>query len=133
MEDKCGKCTLCVDACPTKAIIQPYCIDARKCIACQTIEAKDSDDTQFSSENKEWIYGCDVCQDVCPWNKTATTSDVHGFEIRPAIRKYRSIDWEKLTEEDFSNSFNESAIQRIKYKGLMRNIRLVKKNRVENN
>lgn len=129
IKDQCGNCTLCMDACPTKAIIKPYSIDARKCIACQTIESKGREDAEFSEENKVWIYGCDVCQDVCPWNKNVNPCDVHGFEVRPIIAKYNTEDWENLTEEDFSNAFSESAIHRIKYKGLARNIGLVMKNR----
>lgn len=129
MKDKCGKCTLCMDACPTKAIIKPYSIDARKCISCQTIESRDHDDIEFSVENKEWIYGCDVCQDVCPWNKKASPCSTHGFEINHMIQKNNSKSWEYLKEDSYSNHFDESAISRIKYKGLKRNIELVKKNR----
>lgn len=129
IQDKCGNCTLCMDACPTKAIINPYSIDARKCISCQTIEFKDWDDAEFSADNKEWIYGCDICQDVCPWNKKATPNTTHGFEISHMIRKNNNLSWENLTEDSFSNHFFESAIHRIKYKGLKRNIELVKKNR----
>jgi epoxyqueuosine reductase len=132
LADQCGKCTLCIDACPTKAIIKPYSIDARKCISCQTIESKDHDDVEFSPENKEWIFGCDVCQDVCPWNKEASANTIHGFETNHMIRKNKSVSWENLTEESFSNHFTDSAINRVKYKGLKRNIEMVKKNRERN-
>ena len=129
MEDLCGNCTLCMDACPTKAIIKPYSIDARKCISCQTIESKDHDDVEFSPENKEWIFGCDVCQDVCPWNKKAPGTSTHGFEINHMIKRNTTESWENLTEDSFSDHFFDSSLHRVKYKGLKRNIALVKQNR----
>jgi epoxyqueuosine reductase len=129
MDDQCGKCTLCIDACPTGAIIRPYSIDARKCISCQTIESKDHHDVEFSPENKEWIFGCDVCQDVCPYNKKATATNTHGFEINRLIYRNNTKSWEHMTEDAFDNHFVDSSLWRIRYKGLMRNIEAVKKNR----
>jgi epoxyqueuosine reductase len=133
LTDQCGNCTLCIDACPTKAIFKPYSVDARKCISCQTIESRDHDDIDFSPENKEWIFGCDVCQDVCPWNKKDTPTTIHGFEISHMIRCNKTDSWENLTKDSFDNHFTDSAMERIRYKGLMRNIELVKKNRERNN
>jgi epoxyqueuosine reductase len=128
IDDQCGKCRLCIDACPAKAIFKPYAIDARRCISCQTIEFKYMEDKEFSKENYNWIFGCDICQDVCPYNKLAAATTVHGFETNHLIRRNKTKSWEKMTEDAFENHFNESSLYRIKYSGLKRNIAAVKEN-----
>jgi len=123
----CGSCTRCMNACPTGALIAPSVLDARKCIAYQTIELKED---QLSEEskglNKEWIYGCDICQDVCPWNKKAGPHTHDDFQPNMPLLALSKSEWENLTEDHFDELFKESAIKRIKLKGLQRNINFLR-------
>ncbi len=130
MRDLCGTCRRCIEACPTDAIVADGVVDARKCIAYHTIERKD----EFSEEDTpvwdDWIFGCDICQEVCPWNiKFARSSDEPRFQPVPAVRRFRDEDWESLTPEIFDEAFAGTPLKRAKYEGLMRNIRWVKKHR----
>ena len=111
-----------MDACPTDALYEPYKIDASKCISYFTIELKE----QFSSELKEdfndWIFGCDICQDVCPWNKFSKPNNDPLFQPHKDLEHYKKKDWIEMTDEVFNVVFKESPLKRTKYKGLKRNI-----------
>lgn len=126
-EDLCGTCTECIDQCPTDAIVEPYVLDSNKCISYLTIEHRGDlpDDKKDSLDN--WLYGCDICQEVCPWNiKFESKTKNLNFYPRDEIKKRKSIkDW-KITKDDFSQIFKKSAVKRTKYEGLKRNIKLVK-------
>ena len=124
--DHCGSCTACIDACPTNAIYEPYKLDASRCISYYTIELKESFSSNFSSDFKDWIFGCDICQDVCPWNRFSKANDEVLFETIPEISNFNKADWIDLTEETFKKVFKESPIKRSKFKGLKRNINYVR-------
>ena len=120
-EDLCGTCMACIEACPTQALNE-YKIDAGKCISYLTIEHRGVFE-DGRSELHDWIYGCDVCQEVCPWNqKFSTTTDADGFQPREEIFNYNNMDWNKIDEEGFRKIFKHSAVKRTKYSGLKRNI-----------
>ena len=125
-KDRCGKCTKCIDACPTDAIYEPYKLDASKCISYFTIELKESFSSNLSNDFKDWIFGCDICQDVCPWNRFSKANDEVLFETLPELNNFEKSDWIDLTEETFRKVFKESPINRSKFKGLKRNINYVK-------
>ena len=119
----CGTCTKCIDACPTRAIIEPNVVDARKCISYQTIENKNNIDISLKGKFNDYIFGCDICQDVCPWNnKSETNNEFNGSDF---LLKMTKNDWKNLTKEKFDTIFNKSAVKRTKYSGLMRNINFV--------
>lgn len=121
--DHCGTCTKCIDACPTEAIVKPYVVDGSKCISYLTIELKDElIPSQFAGKMQGWIYGCDICQDVCPWN---SFSVVHNEPAFKADRVFQEPDIKELTKENFNILFKNSPIKRTKYEGLMRNFRFV--------
>ena len=124
--DHCGSCTACIDACPTDAIYEPYKLDASKCISYYTIELRDNFSSNLSSDFKDWIFGCDICQDVCPWNRFSKPNDEVLFETMPELSKFKKSDWIDLTEETFRKVFKESPIKRSKFKGLKRNINYVR-------
>ena len=124
--DHCGSCTACIDACPTNAIYEPYKLDASRCISYYTIELKESFSSNLSSDFKDWIFGCDICQDVCPWNRFSKANDEVFFETVPEISNFNKADWIDLTEETFKKVFKESPIKRSKFKGLKRNINYVR-------
>ena len=120
-DDLCGSCTACIDACPTQALNE-YQIDAGKCISYLTIEHRG--DLPADQNNLHgWVYGCDICQDVCPWNeKFSETSDISEFKPRPEILNWTNEDWQNLDEDGFRKLFRGSAVKRTKYVGLKRNI-----------
>lgn len=118
----CGTCTACIDACPTQAIESPYIVNGSKCISYLTIELKDEIPNQFKNQLDDWMYGCDVCQDVCPWNRFSKPHNVPLFNTNPKLINYKKNDWEDLTQELFQEIFKKSAVKRAKYTGLMRNI-----------
>ena len=123
-DDLCGSCTACLDACPTNAFPEPYVLDASKCISYLTIEHRD--DFKKNTNLEGWIYGCDICQEVCPWNiKFSQNSSEPSFQIRNTLQNKNLKDWELLTEEQFKKIFKGSAIKRTKFKGLKRNISAV--------
>jgi epoxyqueuosine reductase len=121
--DHCGTCTRCIDACPTEAIVQPYVVDGSKCISYLTIELKDQFiPVEFSGKMQNWVYGCDICQDVCPWNSFATPTNESLFEPTVAM----NVDvLSNLTEDQFRDFFKFSPIKRTKYEGLIRNIQFI--------
>lgn len=126
--DHCGTCTLCIDACPTDAISSKgYVIDARKCISYLTIENKESIPSKFDNKFEKWIYGCDICQEVCPWNKFSKPHNQPDFLVKEGLSKMNKRDWEEITEEVFENIFFASAVKRTQYKGLKRNIDFLKR------
>lgn len=125
MTDHCGTCTRCIDACPTEAIVQPYVVDGSKCISHLTIELKDAIPTHFAGKMDDWIFGCDVCQDVCPWNRFATPHREPRFQPNAEWSEWGRRDWEELTDEVFTRVFKKSAVKRTKFSGLTRNIQFV--------
>jgi len=126
MKDYCGTCTKCIDACPTDAIVKPYVVDGSKCISYLTIELKDELlPKEFSNKMENWMFGCDICQDVCPWNRFSTPTKESFFNPHENLLKMSKVDWEDLTEEIFQELFRRSAIKRTKYKGLKRNIQFL--------
>ena len=128
--DHCGTCTACIDACPTSAIAQPYLLDATKCISYATIELRDEHLPDGIKNNLDgWIYGCDICQDVCPWNRFETPTAETRFEPR---RGETSLDLDsvgQMTQEQFSERFRRSAMKRTKLTGLKRNTTALKSSR----
>lgn len=124
--DHCGSCTACIDACPTKAIVSPYVVDGSKCISYFTIELKDAIPTEVSNKFDDWVFGCDVCQDVCPWNRFSKAHNEPLFSPNEKLLNYSKSDWEEITEEVFAEIFRKSAVKRTKYSGLTRNIKFVK-------
>ena len=122
VSDRCGNCTRCIDACPTNAITQAQVIDSNKCISYLTIENKNSIPKELKNEMNQSIFGCDICQDICPWNRFSTPHDEKEFLPNQKLKKLRKKDWIELTEETFNRIFEGSAIKRAKYKGLKKNI-----------
>jgi epoxyqueuosine reductase len=128
VKDYCGTCTKCIDHCPTEAILPDKVIDGSKCISYFTIELKDALlPDQFKDQFDQWLFGCDVCQDVCPWNRFSKPTSEAGFKPMPEILQYNRDDWEALTEEKFRIIFKDSAIKRTKYAGIKRNLRFIQK------
>lgn len=123
--DHCGTCTACIDACPTDAIVQPYVVDGSRCISYYTIELKNELPSDLGANFEDWIFGCDICQDVCPWNRFAKPHREPAFEPKPELLNNNKQDWEELTEAVFKHIFQKSAVKRTKYTGLMRNIAYV--------
>jgi len=122
IKDYCGTCTACIDACPTEAIVNPYVVDGSKCISYLTIELKDEIPKEFSGKLDNWMFGCDVCQDVCPWNRFSKQHNEPQFEPNEKLLKYSKQEWQEITQEIFSEIFKKSAVKRTKYAGLKRNI-----------
>ena len=122
VSDRCGNCTRCIDACPTNAITQAQVIDSNKCISYLTIENKNSIPKELKNEMNQSIFGCDICQDICPWNRFSTPHNEKEFLPNQKLKKLRKKDWIELTEETFNRIFEGSAIKRAKYKGLKKNI-----------
>ncbi len=122
-KDHCGSCSACIDACPTKAFVAPYILDSSKCISYLTIENKNEIPSEFKNKLEDWIFGCDICQEVCPWNKFSLQHKDESFKINEIIKTYNKKDWEEIEEETFKIYFKNSAIKRTKFKGLKRNIK----------
>ncbi len=127
LEDYCGTCTACLDACPTHAIKNPYVINSNKCISYLTIENRDEIPSELGSKFDGWIYGCDICQEVCPWNhKDEThTEDTH-FKPRSNLQHRTLEEWFTLSEIEYKKLFKKSAVKRTKYSGLKRNIKFIR-------
>jgi epoxyqueuosine reductase len=127
MKDYCGTCTKCIDACPTEAIVAPYVVDGSKCISHLTIELKDAIlPEQFKGKMDNWMFGCDVCQDVCPWNKFGKINQEKRFQPSAQLLDLNQNDWEDLEQETFQSLFKNSAVKRTKFEGLKRNISFLK-------
>ena len=124
--DHCGTCTACIDACPTQAITEPYVVDGSKCISYFTIELKENIPTEFKGQFDNWMFGCDVCQDVCPWNKFSKPHNEPLFNPNPDLLSMTKKDWEEITEDVFRKVFQKSAVKRAKFNGLRRNIDFLK-------
>lgn len=125
--DHCGSCTACIDACPTQAIIQPYLVDGSKCISYYTIELKDNLPQEMKGKFDDWAFGCDVCQDVCPWNRFSKPHSEPLFNPYPELLSYTKKDWEEITEEVFKGIFTNSPLKRTQFEGIKRNINFLKK------
>lgn len=123
--DHCGTCTRCLDACPTKAIVKPYVVDGSKCISYLTIELKDEIPAEFSDKMDDWMFGCDVCQEVCPWNRFSQPHSTEAFNAHPNLLSMTNNEWKDLSREMFNEIFRKSAVKRTKYEGLKRNIEFV--------
>ena len=120
--DHCGSCTACIDACPTNAIVDAHVVDGSKCISYFTIELKNELPSFAQDKMDDWMFGCDVCQDVCPWNRFSKPHNESLFDPNPEILKYSKSEWKELTQEVFSTLFKKSPVKRTKFKGLERNI-----------
>lgn len=120
--DYCGSCTRCIEACPTDAIVEPSVIDGSKCISYATIELKESIPESFKDSMEDWMFGCDICQDVCPWNRFSLPHSESRFEPNPALAQFSKAEWKELTQELFSEVFRKSPVKRTKFSGLKRNI-----------
>lgn len=126
IKDYCGTCTRCIDACPTDAIVEPYVVDGSKCISYFTIELKEAIPNEVKGKFENWIFGCDICQDVCPWNSFARPHTTPEFNLHPELAEFTKNDWEEITEELFQEIFRRSAVKRTKLEGLRRNIDFMK-------
>jgi len=124
--DHCGSCTACIDACPTQAIVEPYVVDGSKCISYATIELKEQIPAGFSNHMDDWMFGCDVCQDVCPWNRFSKAHREPLFNPHPELLSKSKKEWEEITKEVFNQIFKKSAVKRTKFEGLKRNIEFLK-------
>lgn len=127
MADHCGTCTACIDACPTEAIVEPYVVDGSKCISYFTIELKEAIPEDMKGKFGNWAFGCDVCQDVCPWNRFATPHSEPRFNAHPKLLDMKADEWRDITEDVFREVFRRSAVKRTKYEGLKRNLRFIGK------
>jgi epoxyqueuosine reductase len=124
--DHCGSCTACLDACPTEAIIAPYVVDGSKCISYFTIELKENIPNDMKGSFNDWAFGCDICQDVCPWNRFSKPHREPLFNPHPDLLSLTKKDWEEITEDTFRAVFKNSAVKRTKFAGLTRNIDFLK-------
>lgn len=122
LKDYCGTCTRCMDACPTGAIVHPEVVDASRCISYLTIELKEAIPSEFQGKMENWAFGCDICQDVCPWNRFSKPHNEPLFEPHPELK---TMEWEEMTQETFSKVFQKSAVKRTKWEGLKRNIKFL--------
>lgn len=124
--DHCGTCTACIDECPTEAIIEPMVVDGSKCISYFTIELKESIPESVHGTFDNWMFGCDICQDVCPWNRLSKPHNEPLFNPHPDLLSMTSKDWDHINQESFSTIFSKSAVKRTKLAGLKRNISFLK-------
>ena len=124
--DHCGSCTRCIDACPTEAILPDKMLNASRCISYFTIELRDELPVEMRGKFQDWIFGCDICQDVCPWNRFALPHKEEFFNPHPDLLNMTKQDWEEITEDVFREIFRKSAVKRTKYSGLKRNILFLK-------
>lgn len=124
--DHCGTCTACIDACPTDAIMAPYVVDGSKCISYFTIELKDNIPAEMKGKFEDWAFGCDICQDICPWNKFSKAHNEPLFNSNLDLLTMSKRDWEEITEDTFKIVFKNSALKRTKLDGFRRNINFLK-------
>jgi epoxyqueuosine reductase len=123
--DHCGTCTACMDACPTGAIVENKVVDGSKCISYFTIELKDAIPAEYKNKFEDWMFGCDICQDVCPWNRFSVPHKEPKFEPAASLLSMDRSDWKDITEEVFNELFKKSAVKRTKFEGLKRNIQFL--------
>ncbi|MDT4840120.1 Epoxyqueuosine reductase [compost metagenome] len=128
--DHCGSCTRCIDACPTEAIVAPYTVDGSKCISYLTIELKNEIPSEFKGKMENWVFGCDICQDVCPWNRFATPHEEPAFMPSEELLNLNKADLIEMTEEVFRKVFKDSPVKRTKFSGLKRNIDFLYENKI---
>jgi epoxyqueuosine reductase len=126
IEDHCGTCRRCIEACPTNAILPSgYVLDASKCISYLTIEHRSPIPEQFKPNMQNWVFGCDICQEVCPWNRFSKPNEEPAFQPRAELLNLSKRDWQELTLESYYRVFRKSAVKRTKFEGLKRNIRFL--------
>ena len=126
ISDYCGTCRRCIDACPTDAISEDgYWMDGSKCISYFTIELKDDIPPSYKGTFENWMFGCDICQDVCPWNRFSKEHTVDAFKPKSSLLSKSRSEWKDLTREVFNDLFRKSAVKRTKYQGLVRNIQFL--------
>ncbi|MDX8338467.1 tRNA epoxyqueuosine(34) reductase QueG [Draconibacterium sp. IB214405] len=125
VRDHCGRCTKCIDSCPTKAIIADRVVDARNCISYQTIEVRGEMDANLKGQFENRVFGCDICQDVCPWNLKSEPHNEAGFKPHPKLLSLQKEEWKNLERPLFNELFKNSAVKRTGYKGLQRNLRFL--------
>ena len=125
--DHCGTCTKCIEACPTDAIVSDKIIDGSKCISYATIELKNEIPDSFRNKMEDWMFGCDICQDVCPWNRFSVPTLEEKFQPNQFLKIYKKEDWKEVTQELFSEIFRKSPVKRTKFAGLKRNIEFLEK------
>lgn len=123
--DHCGTCTACIDACPTGAIVSEKVVDANKCISYLTIELRNEIPSIMDGKFEDWVFGCDICQDVCPWNRFSKPHQEPLFHPHPDLLSMNKDDWLRLDEDRYRELFRKSAVKRAKYSGLIRNIKFV--------
>jgi epoxyqueuosine reductase len=130
MKDHCGTCTRCIDACPTEAISpEGYVLDGSKCISYLTIELKNEIPDEFIGKMEGWAFGCDICQDVCPWNRFSKRHEEPSFEPNQEIKSWKKTEWEEITEEIFDRVFSKTPVKRTGFKGIKRNLDFIKKSK----
>ena len=125
--DHCGTCTACIDECPTEAILEPMVVDGSKCISYYTIELKEAIPESVNGKFDNWMFGCDICQDICPWNRLSKPHNEPLFNPHPDLLSMTQKDWDHINQESFSKLFSKSAVKRTKLTGLKRNISFLKK------
>ena len=125
VHDHCGTCTRCIDACPTQALVAPYVLDARRCISYQTIENRGEIDPSLKGKFENRVFGCDICQDVCPWNLKAEIHHEPAFIANPRLLKLTKNEWAEMDKPTFNELFRNSAVKRTRYEGLKRNLRFL--------
>jgi epoxyqueuosine reductase len=126
--DICGTCTACIDACPTAAIVEPGVVDSNRCISYQTIENRGKVPNDLKPLHGDWVFGCDICQEVCPWNRFETTTDESDFYPRPGHANPATTDLLAMNEEEFNKTFEGTPIRRTRHSGILRNAKIVRKN-----
>ncbi|MGK7389554.1 MAG: tRNA epoxyqueuosine(34) reductase QueG [Candidatus Cyclobacteriaceae bacterium M2_1C_046] len=129
VKDYCGTCSACIDACPTNAITAPQWLDASKCISYMTIELKEEIPGGYEDKFNDWIFGCDICQDVCPWNRFSSAHKEPAFTPHPDLLAMEKNEWLEMTKDVFNTIFKKSAVKRTKYEGLKRNMAYIEKAR----
>ncbi|MBN2165684.1 MAG: tRNA epoxyqueuosine(34) reductase QueG [Marinilabiliaceae bacterium] len=128
INDHCGNCTKCIDACPTSAIISPRIIDSNKCISYQTIENKNTIPPELKGLFNNWVFGCDICQEVCPWNNKSIPHNEPAFNPPKKLMKLTNEQWYQLNEISFNELFKGSAVNRTRFSGISRNLHFIRKN-----
>ena len=132
VKDHCGTCRRCIEACPTEAISPGgYIVDGSKCISYFTIELKEEIPESYQGQFENWMFGCDICQEVCPWNRFAKPHNEPAFEPHPELLSMTRREWQEITEDVFSELFRKSAVKRTKYSGLRRNIKFLMEEKKE--
>jgi len=126
VNDHCGKCTRCIDACPTKAIVADRVIDARRCISYQTIELKGNLDENLKGQFENRVFGCDICQDVCPWNLKSESNNEVEFTPHNRLLRLTKDEWQQMEKPLFDELFKKSAVKRAGFYGLKRNLGFIK-------